>query len=550
MRFVLVCMVAVLTVLGAWIPASGARAAETALPPGGSFIDDDGNVHEANIEAIAAASITLGCNPPANDEFCPSETVTRGEMAAFLSRAMQLSVRAENPFTDDDGSGFEAAIEKMAAAEITLGCNPPANDQFCPNRAVTRGEMAAFLARAYGYEDRLVDVFVDDDDSMFEAQIERLAAAGVTRGCNPPENDQFCPNDPVRRDEMASFLARAEELTPRDVPPRLVPTLTPLPFAFDQPIQTTAPIGDDRLFIVERPGTVRVLLDGELLAEPFLDIDVVEGGERGLLSIAFPPDFATSQLVYVSYSAPSASGDHASVVEEFSVVGDAVDSGSRREVFEAVQPYSNHNGGMIMFGADGYLYLGLGDGGSSFDPDRNGQNANTPLGSMVRIDLDEATSEVWAIGLRNPWRWWMSDTDMYIADVGQGTREEITVVSILDSGLNLGWVSYEGTYYTGIGSSSTSGLTFPVIEYGHGEGCSITGGVVYEGLLTQIDGHFLYGDYCAGWIRSVRVVDGAVVAERELTELGSAFGLTSFGVDGVGNTYVIRGGTVYQLGAQ
>ena len=124
------------------------------------------------------------------------------------------------------------------------------------------------------------------------------------------------------------------------------------------------------------------------------------------------------------------------------------------------------------------------------------------------------------------------------------------MVSTLDTGLNLGWVPYEGTHYTGIGGSSTSGLTFPVVEYGHDEGCSITGGVVYQGLLTQIEGHFLYGDYCAGWIRSVQVIDGAVVAESDLTELGDAFGLTSFGLDGGGNTYVVRSGTVYQLGEE
>ena len=169
---------------------------------------------------------------------------------------------------------------------------------------------------------------------------------------------------------------------------------------------------------------------------------------------------------------------------------------------------------------------------------------------MIRIDVDNATAENWAIGLRNPWRWWILGTDMYIADVGQRTREEISVVSTLDTGLNLGWVPYEGTRYTGIGSSATGGLTFPVVEYGHDEGCSITGGVVYEGLLSQINGHFLYGDYCAGWIRSVRVVDGVVTAERDLAELGTGYGLTSFGSDGFGGVYVIRAGSVYQLGAE
>jgi hypothetical protein len=194
----------------------GLAAAE--LPPGGTFLDDDGNIHEGNIEAIAAEGITRGCNPPTNDRFCPSSRVTRGEMAAFLVRALGLTERLDDPFTDDDGSVFEADIEKLAAAGVTRGCNPPDNDQFCPNEHVTRGQMAAFLVRAMGYtDDGGGDLFIDDDDSVFEADIDRLGTAGVTKGCNPPTNDRFCPRDYVLRDQMASFLARAlglEAITP------------------------------------------------------------------------------------------------------------------------------------------------------------------------------------------------------------------------------------------------------------------------------------------------------------------------------------------------
>jgi len=185
------------------------------LPPGGTFTDDDRNIHEPNIEAIAAAGITRGCNPPANTFYCPSSTVTRGEMAAFLVRALNLSERLDNAFVDDDESIFEADIERLAAAEITKGCNPPVNDRYCPDGVVTRGQMAAFLVRAFGYADNGGnDLFIDDDGSIFEQDINRLGAAGVTQGCNPPTNDRYCPSSPVLRDQMASFLSRALDLAP------------------------------------------------------------------------------------------------------------------------------------------------------------------------------------------------------------------------------------------------------------------------------------------------------------------------------------------------
>jgi hypothetical protein len=187
--------------------------------PGGSFRDDDGNVHEGSIEAIAAAGITLGCNPPVNDRYCPTGTVTRGQMAAFLVRALDLGATATDYFSDDDGSVFEDDINRLAASGITVGCNPPQNTEYCPAKRVTREQMAAFLVRGYGYGgDGGDDRFVDDDESIFESDIERLAAAGITLGCNPPVNDRYCPKDPVRRDQMASFLARAGDLAPL-VPP-------------------------------------------------------------------------------------------------------------------------------------------------------------------------------------------------------------------------------------------------------------------------------------------------------------------------------------------
>jgi hypothetical protein len=175
-----------------------------------TFTDDDGNIFENDIEWMADEGITKGCNPPVNDRFCPASSVTRGQMAAFLVRALDLTDPLDDPFTDDDDSIFEADIEKLAAAGITKGCNPPTNDRFCPDSKVTRGQMAAFLVRAIGYvDDGGGDLFIDDDDSIFENDIDKLGTAGVTKGCNPPVNDMYCPGSVVTRGQMAAFLHRA-----------------------------------------------------------------------------------------------------------------------------------------------------------------------------------------------------------------------------------------------------------------------------------------------------------------------------------------------------
>ncbi len=194
-------------------------AAVAALPPGGTFVDDNGNIHEANIEAIAAEGITKGCNPPLNSRYCPSDTVTRGQMAAFINRALDLPAASADYFDDDDGSTFEADINAVAAAGVSKGCNPPVNDQFCPYDSVTRGQMAAFLRRAFGYSPVSTDYFDDDDGTTFEADINAIAAEGITSGCNPPTNDQYCPTSLVTRDQMASFFARALDLDPIVPPP-------------------------------------------------------------------------------------------------------------------------------------------------------------------------------------------------------------------------------------------------------------------------------------------------------------------------------------------
>lgn len=178
----------------------------------GSFCDDDNSLFEGAIEQIAGADITQGCNPPTNDRFCPDDSVTRGEMAAFLARALGLPKDAEIHFRDISNSVFSDPILRIASADITKGCNPPINTRFCPESYVTRGQMAAFVTRALELPIARHDEFSDDNGSEFESEIQAMAAAGITTGCNPPSNTKFCPNDHVTRGQMAAFLARALDL--------------------------------------------------------------------------------------------------------------------------------------------------------------------------------------------------------------------------------------------------------------------------------------------------------------------------------------------------
>lgn len=175
----------------------------------GTFWDDDGSPHEAPIEALAEEGITHGCNPPLDDRYCPNVEVTRGQMAAYLARALDLPASTGDHFTDDDDSVFEADIERIAEAGITRGCNPPENDRYCPAVRIPRDQMAAFLDRAFLEITAAPDAYEDDEGNDFEAHIDRIAQAGISKGCNPPENDRYCPDEFVTRAQMASFVRRA-----------------------------------------------------------------------------------------------------------------------------------------------------------------------------------------------------------------------------------------------------------------------------------------------------------------------------------------------------
>jgi glucose/arabinose dehydrogenase len=340
--------------------------------------------------------------------------------------------------------------------------------------------------------------------------------------------------------------------------------------AVPNPTHLTAPPGDARLFIVDRAGRIRIVKDGAVLATPFLDISsrALADGEGGLLSMAFAPDYATSGHFFVYYT--DYSGD-IRIDRYFAAPGADVADPAPTPVITIPHPtYNNHNGGLLTFGPDGMLYLAPGDGGGSGDPSGNGQNLGTLLGKLLRIDVRTlpytvppdnpfvgragARPEIWAYGLRNPWRFDVAPGtsargDLYIADVGQGSWEEIDLVRGNTGGQNFGWSVTEGSRCHPPGTTcSTAGITLPVYEYGRADGCSIIGGSVYRGsAIPELAGHFFFSDYCGGWVSTMLGGgDSTARVRRWLTpNRGEVF---SLGRDGAGEIYVLfANGSVFRV---
>ena len=328
-----------------------------------------------------------------------------------------------------------------------------------------------------------------------------------------------------------------------------------------------------RLFVVEQAGRIRVVRDGNLLGASFLDIAsrVSSGGERGLLGLAFHPRYSENGRFFVNYT--DRSGD--THVAEFRVGSnpDLADPGSERTLLFVRQPFPNHNGGGLAFGNDGMLYIGLGDGGSGGDPQGNGQNLGVALGKMLRIDVDSGTPysvpasnpfvssanafrEIWAYGLRNPWRFSFDRAtgDLYIGDVGQGAREEVDVgLASRAGGENYGWNIMEGTRcFQPASGCNSAGLMLPVLEYATGsDGCAVTGGYVYRGCrMPGYHGTYFYGDYCTAFIRSFRLQNGQVSDRRDWTgSVGRGIDrISSFGVDADGEILIVdHEGELYRI---
>ncbi len=292
---------------------------------------------------------------------------------------------------------------------------------------------------------------------------------------------------------------------------------------FQSPLDVQAAPGDrERLYVVEQGGRIQVVRGGQVAPTPFLDIAsrISSGGERGLLGLAFHPQFATNRRFFVNYT--DRQGD-THIAEFRGASADQADPQSERPLLFVSQPFANHNGGGLAFGNDGMLYIGLGDGGSGGDPQGNGQSLGTALGKMLRIDVDRGTPyavpsdnpfasrpgaspEIWAYGLRNPFRFSFDRAtgDLYIGDVGQNRFEEVDVgVASRRGGENYGWNRMEGNAcFQPSSGCAMAGLTLPVLDYGHGDGCSIIGGYVYRGCrMPGYAGTYFYGDYCAGFVR-------------------------------------------------
>ncbi|HEY7333026.1 MAG TPA: PQQ-dependent sugar dehydrogenase [Candidatus Limnocylindria bacterium] len=342
--------------------------------------------------------------------------------------------------------------------------------------------------------------------------------------------------------------------------------LEPFAAGLDTPIGLAhAGDGSGRLYVLEQVGRVRVVeRDGTVRAEPFIDLSgrVLSGGERGLLGIAFHPDYPRNRRLFVHYSR---AGDGATVVSELraSADGRTADPSSERILLGVTQPFPNHNGGRIAFGPDGYLYIGLGDGGSGGDPYANAQNTNVLLGKLLRIDVDRQPSggrayaiprdnpfapqgirpdggapEIWAYGLRNPWQF-SFDTeggDLYIGDVGQGRWEEVNrQPGDSRGGENYGWAVMEGRHCY-VDNCEQAAYVKPIAEYSHREGCSITGGYVYRGARQpELQGIYVFGDYCSGLVFTLHVDEGTVTPK---VVLDSGLSITSFGVGEDGEIYL------------
>ncbi|MGE0827120.1 MAG: PQQ-dependent sugar dehydrogenase [Candidatus Binatia bacterium] len=346
-------------------------------------------------------------------------------------------------------------------------------------------------------------------------------------------------------------------------------TLAPHIGGLRNPVHIThAGDGSQRLFIVEQEGRIRIIKDGVLRASPFLDISAHVSccGERGLLSVAFPPEYPSKEHFYVNYT--NADGD--TVVARYRLASDPdiADPNSEEVILFVDQPFSNHNGGQLAFGPDGYLYIGTGDGGSGGDPQNNGQRMDTVLGKLLRLDVESGLPpytippdnpfvqtptyrpEIWALGLRNPWRFSFDREtgDLYLGDVGQGIYEEIDFQSVASTGgENYGWRIMEGAHCFNSNSCNQNELTLPLVEYDHSQGCSVTGGFVYRGLqYPRLRGVYFYGDFCSGQLWGVQQSEGSA---QPRFALDSSFNISTFGEDEAGELYLADygSGDIYRI---
>ena len=495
--------------------------------------------------AVAWAYDNGVVNGTAADRFSPNDTMTRGQFAAVLHRVVCTpDPSATASFIDlRDGAFYLEAVDWLVGENLTTGIAP---DRFGPERTLTRGEFVTFLYRLAGRPiGSPAAGFVDaPGDAFYANAVDWALHRGLTTGTSATT---FSPERPLNRGEAVTFLYRLHTIG--DIQAQF----TTLVSGLDFPVAMAQNPATGTWFIAEKGGDLVRWRSG-VLPETALVQAVSGGGEEGLLGVTFTAD---GSLIYLSYTLGGFS-----IIDEFAMTGDGVDAGTRREILRVSQPAGNHNGGDIHIGPDGYLYIGLGDGGGSNDTYGNGQNRQTLLGTILRIDPAnpsggnaygipadnpflgnaDARDEIWVYGVRNPWRFSFDQEtdDLWIADVGQNAREEITRLQgpAFGRGANLGWPLREGSIPTpgSVGGPAPPGAVGPIHEYGLSGNQSITGGYVYRGrAIPALDGVYLWADFYASTLMGWRDAHGS--ESVEIGPIGSR--PTSFGQDAAGEVYVL-----------
>jgi glucose/arabinose dehydrogenase len=473
------------------------------------------------------------------------------------SNGATVTVTASGP----GSATISATTESVSAttSAITVNPLPPA-----PVGTVTVSPISASVIA--GSTRQLTAVTKDDDGNVLTGRVIDWsssntavamvdAATGLVTGVSA--------GGPVTITATSEGKTGTSSITVTNLTIRATPFITS---GLSAPVFLAQPLNDGRIFVVEQAGRIRVVRDGVLQSTPFLDITakVNFSGERGLLSVGFHPLYAANRHFYVYFT--GLSGEIR--IERFTTTADpgVADPTSEKLIFTTPHAdFSNHNGGLVAFGLDGMLYAAFGDGGSAGDPLGNGQNFNAYLGGMIRIDVDHGDPysipsdnpfvgqanrrpELWAKGLRNPWRFAFDPPTglLFIADVGQAQREEVNSVPAIQGGLNYGWNVMEGFSCFNAATCNQAGLQLPILDYSHSGACSVTGGYVYRGTaMPAVRGHYFYSDFCGGWVRSLRVQNGVAVDQKDWGVALSS--VTSFGQDAGGELYITAGNSIYKL---
>jgi glucose/arabinose dehydrogenase len=463
-------------------------------------------------------------------------------------------------FSDRPGGGGGDIQEPVVVATVTVTA---------PKTTIDSGQTVQLSATAKDaagnvLEDRTVEWATAD------TAVASVSPTGLVTGLKPGQAEIRAVSEGVSGSLTITVVAApAGPPGPPGPPGPVTVGLQQVASGLDFPLYLTSPMGDDRLFIVEKGGAIRVIKGGTVLPTPFLDITskvMSDGGELGLLGLAFTPDYATSGRFIVYYIDRSGNSRISSF--QVSADPDVADPASETLVLGVEQPGVAHKGGQLLFGSDGMLYIGLGDG-SDHDQGR-GQSLADLLGSILRIDVSSGAPytvppdnpfvgisgdrpEVWSYGFRNPWRFSFdpSTGDLYVGDVGESNWEEVDHAAAADGagrGVNYGWSVMEGTHCVRAGCDQT-GLTLPVVEYAHSEGCAVMSGYVYRGpAIPSLQGTYFYADYCLGWVRSLRIEGGMAVEETDWPALEPGGQVTSFGEDASGELYLVtQQGGVFKI---